>query len=277
MICFPNAKINLGLHIINRRNDGFHNIETVFYPVNFYDMLEIVKSKKSKSQKVEFSSDGIKIVGEEKNNLVIKAYNLLDDNFSLDPVKIFLYKRIPMGAGLGGGSSDAAFAIKLLNDIFGLKISINEMKKFASQLGSDCAFFIENNSAYVYGTGNELESISLNLERKYFVLVKPDIHSSTAVAYFNAISRGIFDEKKSIKNLLQLPIEQWKENIKNDFEYSVFPEYPLLSEIKKMLYDAGAVYAAMSGSGSALYGIFKSEPKLSEKLEKFIIYSGKLN
>ncbi|MEI6507335.1 MAG: 4-(cytidine 5'-diphospho)-2-C-methyl-D-erythritol kinase [Bacteroidota bacterium] len=273
MICFPNAKINLGLHVLNKREDGFHNIETVFYPVNLCDMLEIVKSVKS-TKKVDFFSDGLPISGNTENNLVVKAYNLLDKDFNLDPVKIFLYKKIPMGAGLGGGSSDAAFALKLLNDIFLLGLNNEQLKNYASQLGSDCAFFIENIPSYVLGRGNELEDFDINLSDKYIVLLNPNIHSDTALAYKNVNRRGAVMADFSLKNLLKQPIINWKDKVENDFEKSVFQAFPVLNDIKQKLYDSGALYASMSGSGSSIFGIFDANPKLDVGLNKYIIYKG---
>lgn len=276
MICFPNAKINLGLHVINKRADGFHTIETVFYPIMFCDMLEIVVSNQLSvdSNKVEFFSDGIKIDGSIKDNLVYKAYQLLDNDFDLLPIKCFLYKKIPMGAGLGGGSSDAAFAIKLLNDVFDLKLSIEQMKNYASQLGSDCAFFIENKPAYVLGRGNELENFEIDLSKYYLVLLYPNIHSSTSIAYKNVLKRGEFDEKNSLKKLLIQPITKWKNCIDNDFERSVFETISSLPNIKQQLYDCGALYASMSGSGSAMFGIFETKPKLTDELKKLLVFEG---
>jgi len=287
MICFPNAKINLGLHVINKRDDGFHTIETVFYPIKFCDMLEIVKSK-GKSQKikgessnsngeikkVEFFSGGIKVDGNFDDNLVCKAYQLLDKDFDLSPIKCFLYKKIPMGAGLGGGSSDAAFAIKLLNDVFKLALSAEQMKNYASRLGSDCSFFIDNSPAYVLGRGNELEHFNIDLSKYHIVLLYPNIHSSTALAYKNILNRNAFDENQSLKNLLKQPIQNWKHSIENDFEKSVFEAIPVLPKIKQQLYDCSALYASMSGSGSAMFGIFETKPQLTDELKKLLVFDG---
>ena len=289
MICFPNAKINLGLHVINKRADGYHTIETVFYPIKFFDMLEIVQTKgkgqKAKGEslffdgeniKVDFFSDGIPIDGNLEDNLVYKAYQILDKDFDLSPIKCFLYKKIPMGAGLGGGSSDAAFAIKLLNDIFSLNLSVVQMKNYASQLGSDCAFFIENKPAYVFGRGNELEDFEIDLSKYYLVLLYPNIYSSTSIAYKNVLKRGSFDESQSLQYLLKQPIKNWKNTIENDFEKSVFETIPSLIKIKQQLYDCGALYASMSGSGSAMFGIFETKPQLPNELEKLVVFEGKM-
>ncbi len=275
MICFPNAKINLGLHIINKREDGFHNIETVFYPVNCCDMLEVVVGSQL-SNKVNFFTDGLKIEGDTNDNLIIKAYHLLDADFKLPAVQFFLYKNIQMGAGLGGGSADAAFAIKLLNDKFELNLSISQMQNYASQLGSDCAFFIENKTAYAFGRGYELENFDLDLSNYFIALIAPPIHSSTALAYKNVLKREELNENYSLKKLLQQPIENWKHIIENDFEKTVFKAIPKLPIIKQQLYDCGALYASMSGSGSCMFGIFNHQPKLTNELNKMIVYSGKL-
>ncbi len=287
MICFPNAKINLGLHVINKRDDGFHTIETIFYPIMFCDMLEIVKVKgkvqsaKGKSlfsedenKKVNFFTDGLKVDGNSEDNLVYKAYHLLNADFDLQPIKCFLYKKIPIGAGLGGGSSDAASAIKLLNDVFELNLNTEQMKNYAAQLGSDCAFFIEDKPAYVFGRGNELENFGIDLSKYYITLLYPNIHSSTSIAYKNVLKRGSFDENNSLKHLLKQPVKYWKNTIENDFEKSVFEEIPSLPKIKQQLYDCGALYASMSGSGSAMFGFFESKPQLTDKLKKLVVYEG---
>jgi 4-diphosphocytidyl-2-C-methyl-D-erythritol kinase len=277
MICFPNTKINLGLHVINKRADGFHNIETIFLPIPFGDMLEVIKNNSTNnSQKVTLLYEGLKIDVNADENLIVKGYNLLDKEFNLDPATFFLYKKIPMGAGLGGGSADAAFALKLLNDLFELNLSIPQLKNYAAQLGSDCAFFIENKPAYVFGRGFELETISLNLSSYYIALLYPNVHSSTALAYKGVTKRELFDEQNSLKKWIQLPVQDWKQYIQNDFESSVFKAIPQLPTIKQQLYNCGALYASMSGSGSAMFGIFDSQPKLTSELEKMVCYYGEM-
>lgn len=181
-----------------------------------------------------------------------------------------------MGAGLGGGSADAAFAIKLLNDVFALNLSIETMKNYASQLGSDCAFFIENKPAYVFGKGNELENFEIDLSKYYITLLYPNIHSSTSIAYKNVLKRGSFDEKKALKNLLNQPVNYWKNIVENDFEKSVFEAIPSLPKVKQQLYDCGALYASMSGSGSAMFGIFENKPQLNDELKKLVVFEGKM-
>ncbi len=273
MISFPNAKINIGLHVINQRADGFHNIESVFYPINFCDGLEIIKHKTgSKQYKCQFVSEGLTILGKPENNLVVKAYNLLDNKFDLPPVLIYLRKQIPMGAGLGGGSSDAAHALMLLNNLFGLKQSRQTLADFAATLGSDCPFFIKNQPAYLFGKGHELVPYKLNLAGYYLVLVHNGSHSNTAMAYQHVQKRGSLKPTESVESWAKKPVETWKEYLQNDFEKSVFKSLPELANIKEWLYQQGAIYAAMSGSGSALFGLFKEKPRLSGIWEKSVLY-----
>jgi 4-diphosphocytidyl-2-C-methyl-D-erythritol kinase len=277
MISFPNIKINLGLHVINKREDGYHTIETVFYPVSYGDMLEVITNKvSSTSSKVFLQTEGLTIQGNQADNLIIKAYELLDSQFNLPPATFFLYKKIPMGAGLGGGSSDGAFAIKLLNDHFQLKLSMEQMQYYAAQLGSDCAFFIQNKPAYAFGRGSELEDIAIDLSSYYISLLFPDVHSGTAAAYQHVRKRGKVDEAMSLKTLIQQPVEQWRAHVENDFEYSVFRAIPQLAQLKEQLYECGAIYASMSGSGSAMFGIFDRQPQLTRSLKEIEYYSGKL-
>lgn len=256
MLVFPNAKINLGLNIVAKRADGFHAIETAFYPIGWSDVLEVIPYSGKSAKRVHFSSSGIRIPGKSDDNLCIKAYQLMAADYALPPVKIHLHKIIPIGAGLGGGSSDAAFFIKALNQLFELNLSFGEMHHYARQLGSDCSFFINNKPSFAVGKGDELELIPINLNQKFLMLVKPDIHVSTAKAY-----AGVKPEipENSLEKCLQLPIEQWPKLIFNQFETSIFPHYPEIRTIKEEMYKMGAEYAAMSGSGSSVYGIFEQE------------------
>jgi 4-diphosphocytidyl-2-C-methyl-D-erythritol kinase len=254
MVVFPNAKINLGLHITGKRPDGYHELETCFYPVPWTDALEIVESRKT-----EFFSTGISIP-DDGDNIVMKAYQLLAETYDLPPVKAHLHKVIPIGAGLGGGSSDAAFTIRLLNELFELQISDTKMKQFAVGLGADCAFFIDNQPSMAYGIGEKLRPIDMSLEGKFIVLTYPDLHISTKVAF-----AGIVPQKptKSIEEILiQQPVDSWKLNLVNDFEKSVFAQFPELQELKNKLYNEGAMYASMSGSGSCIFGIFERETEI---------------
>lgn len=272
MICFPNAKINLGLHIINKRPDGFHNIETVFYPVGLSDMLECVENRKyTAAHKCSFVSNGLHISGDAQHNLVVKAYHILDEKFGLPPVLVYLNKIIPMGAGLGGGSSDAAFMLKMLNDLFDLKQTPGQLENYAAQLGSDCAFFVRNQPAYVFGRGHELVPFQINLSGLYLVMVNTGAHSNTALAYNNALRREVYDEHNNLQHILARPVEMWKHELENDFERSVFQALPELAEVKKWLYEHGALYAAMSGSGASIFGLFDRKTLFSGKWKDAVI------
>jgi len=252
MLAFPNAKINLGLNVIEKRTDGFHNIETVFYPVNLCDVLEIVIS-----DELGFASSGIVIDGYPFDNLCIKAYELLKSEYELPPVKIHLHKHIPIGAGLGGGSSDASYSLKVLNRIFGTNISDEKLKEYASYLGSDCAFFIDNMPVYGYEKGDKFEPINVDLSGYKLCIVFPDIHVNTKDAYDGIVTNT---PNISVKEIVEdNPIEEWKHVLKNDFEKTVFAKYSEIEQLKKSLYNSGALYASMSGSGSAVYGIFRKE------------------
>lgn len=249
MITFPNCKINLGLNIIAKRPDGYHDIETVFYPLPLQDALEIIGS-----DKLEFSSSGRPIPGDPKGNLCVKAWHLLKQDFPrLPPVKIHLYKNIPIGAGLGGGSADAAMTIRLIDEKFQLQLTAEQQAHYAGQSGSDCAFFIYNRPCFATGRGEELEPLRLDLSAYSFLLVAPPVHIDTRWAYSLIEPRlpGL-----PLKEILRLPVEQWKGRMENDFEEGVFESYPLIKAVKEQLYVKGAIYAAMSGSGSAVFGIF---------------------
>lgn len=257
MIIYPNAKINLGLNVVEKRPDGYHNLETVFYPIPLQDAIEItaVDNEKQTEENVDYrlKVTGNLLDGTPDDNLVIKAYRLLRNDFDIAPCAFNVFKHIPTGAGLGGGSSDAAFTIKALNDRFGLGLTDTQMEKYAARLGADCAFFIRNKPVMATGIGSVFSPIELSLKGKTLVLVKPDIFVSTPDAY-----RLVKPHKpeQSLAELLKQPIETWKDNVKNDFEVSVFAKYPEIAGIKDMLYDLGAVYASMSGSGSSVFGIF---------------------
>lgn len=275
MICYPNAKINIGLHVINKRADGFHNIETIFYPIGFSEILECVENKTyAKADKCVFVSHGLTINGNTDTNLVVKAYKLLDKEFNLPPVIVHLLKQLPMGAGLGGGSSDAAFMLNSLNNLFSLNLTSTQLQNYAAQLGSDCAFFIENKPAYVFGKGHELEPINFSLQGYYLVLINSGAHSNTAMAYKHAKRRKKMELNHNLKHIVNQPIETWKQNLGNDFEFSVFQSIPELAQIKTWLYDSGAFYASMSGSGASMFGLFKQKPNLKGKWSKHIVYEG---
>lgn len=268
MICFPNAKINIGLNIVEKRPDGFHNIETIFYPIDLKDVLEFVES-----DSMAFNNSGIAVDGDMDSNLCIKAYNILAKNHDLPKINIHLHKVIPFGAGLGGGSSDAAFMLNALNTHFDLNLTTDELKSYASEIGSDCAFFVENTPAFARGKGNMLNSISLDLKGYYLVLINPGIHISTPEAYANVVPQY---PETSLKELIKRPIETWEDCICNDFENSIFPKYPEIKEIKDKLYRQGAVYAAMSGSGSSVFGIFKEPIDIKDEFSDCFFWSGAL-
>lgn len=249
MINFPNAKINLGLQITEKRTDCYHNIDSCFYPIPLEDILEVIPSKVD-----EFNFHGLSIAGKSTDNLIWKAYQLLKQEFQLPPINISLYKNIPMGAGMGGGSADGAFMLKLLNDKFELGLSKDLLKDYALQLGSDCPFFIDNSPAYVTGRGEALAPIKVNLKGYYLGLILPGIHISTQEAYAQIVPNK---ERETVKSIIEhAPLADWQAKLENDFETSVFKKHPTLKEQKDKLYKVGAVYASMSGSGSTLYGIF---------------------
>ena len=255
MITFPNAKINLGLNIVEKRPDGYHNLETIFYPINLQDALEVTR-RENNDKEYTLHISGSPLEGEPEDNLVVKAYKLLKKDYpGLLPVDIHMYKHIPAGAGLGGGSSDAACMIKLLNDKFSLGLSTERMEEYAVKLGADCAFFIRNKPVFATGIGNLFEPVELSLKGYHIILIKPDILVSTrdAFAEIKPVRPAV-----SLKEIVKQPMETWKNSMKNDFEDSVFKKFPEITAIKDELYDLGAVYAAMSGSGSSVYGIFKA-------------------
>lgn len=249
MISFPNAKINLGLTILSKREDGFHNIESCFYPIDLKDALEI-----NVSAAFSFHTHGVAIPGDPKSNLCIKAYQILKDDFDLSPVEIHLLKNIPMGAGLGGGSADGAFTLKLLNKLFNLSLSDQQLEEYALQLGSDCPFFIKNVPTITTGRGEKLTPFELDLSNYRIETFNPDIHISTKEAYTGVTPH---QPEKSIAEILSQPISKWKDLLVNDFENSVFPHHPEIHAAKTEMYKKGAIYASMTGSGSTVFGIFK--------------------
>ncbi|MES2592758.1 MAG: 4-(cytidine 5'-diphospho)-2-C-methyl-D-erythritol kinase [Bacteroidota bacterium] len=274
MITFPNAKINLGLNIIEKRDDGYHNIQSAFYPVGVCDALEVVENTDNNVEHISFSFSGIEIPGNADDNLCWYAYHLISNDYTLPNVKVHLHKNIPIGAGLGGGSADAAFFIRLLNDKFELGISWGEMHNYARQLGSDCSFFISNKPSFAEGTGDQYESMKLDLSTYYIALIYPNIHINTAKAYSGITPKN---PERSLENdLLRLPVDQWQGLVHNDFEDSLFPQFPELKKIKEQLYSFGATYAAMSGSGSTVYGIFKNPTNLKDLFTNYFVWEGSL-
>ncbi|MBI3520679.1 MAG: 4-(cytidine 5'-diphospho)-2-C-methyl-D-erythritol kinase [Bacteroidetes bacterium] len=291
MICFPNAKINLGLNITQKREDGFHNIETVFYPVGWNDALEVVPAEHrvldsppvvgrgaltdmSGPSAKEFSLhlSGLSISGNTEDNLLYKAYQLLKQHKALPAINVYLHKALPMGAGLGGGSADAAFFINLLNDQFQLHLPESARMDIAKQLGSDCAFFIKNKPVYASQKGDVFTDIVLDLSHLYIALIYPNVHSNTKEAYSLVKPH---QPARSLLDVIRQPIHTWKTDMVNDFEPSIFSKYPVVQTIKHQLYDLGAAYACMSGSGSAVFGLFEHEPDIKQ-LSQFPHWVGKM-
>jgi len=256
MIAFANAKINLGLFVTERRADGYHNLESIFLPVSLCDVVEAIRTD---GDDIVFTTQGRSIDGDPETNLCVRAYRLLQRDFKLGGVEATMLKNVPIGAGLGGGSSDGAHMLKLLNAIFNLELSSEQLQSYAAQLGSDCPFFIENKPCYVHGRGELLEPIELPLKGQHVVIIHPGIHVSTAEAY-----RGIVPKPApfNLRQLSELPKEQWQQVVTNDFEVTVCKEHPGIAEMINQLLEAGAWYARMSGSGSAVYGFFDAPVEL---------------
>lgn len=255
MIAFPNAKINIGLYITGKRPDGYHNIESVFYPIPLLDALEIVAA-----DTLKFTTSGFDIPGDQDNNLCLKAYHLMADRYKeVKPVHIHLQKNIPMGAGLGGGSADGAFMINLLNDLFSLNLDVSTRESIAAELGSDCPFFIENKPKLVTGRGEVMHPHLLNLKGWHIALVSPQIHVSTAEAYSGIEPKGVSMNWEQLTN----NVSGWSEmGVVNQFEATVAKKHPEILRIKNQLIDAGSLYASMTGSGSSVYGLFQKKPTL---------------
>jgi 4-diphosphocytidyl-2-C-methyl-D-erythritol kinase len=255
MILFPPAKINLGLNVLHKRADNYHELDSCMMSIPFTDVLEILPAKE-----FSFVQTGNSIPGSIEDNLCVKAYNLMVEKYSIQPVYIHLRKEIPMGAGLGGGSADAAFVLRGINDLYQLKCSIEELQELAATLGSDCPYFIKNEAQIAKGRGEVLSSCNLNLKGYYLKLINPGIHIGTKEAYDGIVFN---ENNQSVKSIVEGPILNWREVLKNDFETTAFVNHPVLSQIKEQMYSDGAIYASMSGSGSTMYGIFWDEPKLS--------------
>lgn len=264
MLVFPNCKINLGLYVTEKRPDGFHNIETIFYPVPLNDIVEVLLRKETSEEKVLFTNTGISVDCSVDKNLCIKAYNLLDRDFDLPPVEIILHKAIPLGAGLGGGSADAAYTLVLLNKMFSLGLPHEKLAGYASMIGSDCAFFIYGTPMLGTGRGEILQPVNVKLKDYNLVLVKPDIHVGTAEAY-----RGVKLERPEmpLQEIVNQPVEDWRDMLRNNFEENIFKNHPEIATIKEKLYKAGAAYACMSGSGSTVFGIFREPARLKEQFD----------
>ncbi|MFD3293658.1 4-(cytidine 5'-diphospho)-2-C-methyl-D-erythritol kinase [Aquirufa sp. KTFRIE-69F] len=265
MVLFPHAKINIGLYITKKRKDGFHDLETCFFPVPWTDVLEITPSE----GEFTFSSSGLDIAGAIEDNLCYKAYELLHKDHQMPPVHIHLHKIIPMGAGLGGGSSDAAFTLMGLRDLFQLPLTNEDLKPYAVKLGSDCAFFLSNQAAFGKGKGDQLSPIDASLKGKFLVLLYPAVGISTAQAY-----AGVTPAKAPVDLRKAILKTDWKETISNDFEKSIFPTHPVLASLKEEMYTLGATYAAMSGSGSTIFGIFDKKIDPPAGWADYTVWSG---
>ncbi len=263
MIAFPNAKINLGLNITEKRPDGYHNLETVFYPIPLEDALEVGVLTDS-DQEFELHCNGIRIEGDPADNLIVKAYRLLKEEHHLPPVRIYLQKQIPTGAGMGGGSADATFMLRLLNEQFQLHITDERLEELSTRLGADCAFFVRNKPVFAEGIGNIFSPVTLSLQGYWLAVVKPDIFVSTKEAFSKVKPQK---PVLSIREIVRRPIGEWRKLLVNDFEQSVFSIHPEISAVKQQLYDLGAVYASMSGSGSSVFGLFDHEVELGTAFE----------
>ncbi|TAE25811.1 MAG: 4-(cytidine 5'-diphospho)-2-C-methyl-D-erythritol kinase [Cytophagales bacterium] len=274
MLGFPNCKINLGLQITERRPDGYHNLNSCFYPVGWSDVVEVIEDH-SLTVPVQFTATGIPIPGDPDpaKNLCVKAYHALRADHDLPPVRIHLHKIVPIGAGLGGGSADAALVLKQLNGLFELGLSLAQLESYARPLGADCAFFIQNRPMYCVQKGDMFEEIKVDLSGYSIQLIYPNLAISTAEAYAGIRPR---QPETPLRALLEAPIAGWRDRVHNDFEDSLFPKYPILADLKAQLYEQGAVYAAMSGSGSTVFGIFSGEPNGDEAFGRYTVWQGKL-
>ncbi len=257
MVLFPNAKINIGLNILRKREDGYHDIETLFYPIGLKDALEFVVNG---TNQVNFNCSGLILDINPDQNIVLKAYRMMQEEYSLPGLNIHLHKVIPSGAGLGGGSSDAAFFIKSLNEYFELAISLTKLKSLAARLGADCSFFLENSPSYATGTGKNLLPIEFSLKGYHLLLVMPSFGVDTKTAYSGVVPQ---DYSFNFKEIVCGKLDTWNQRIKNDFEPSIFLKFPELSAIKSKLSSMGAAYVSMSGSGSSIYALFEKEPDIS--------------
>ena len=277
MITFPVAKINLGLNVVEKRADGYHNLQTVFYPVPIMDALEIVPMSDGFPSDVDcdLKVTNITIEGDEQRNLVVRAYHLLKADYpELPRVHAHLWKGIPTQAGMGGGSSDCGYMIRLLNETFDMGLSSEQMQQYAARLGADCAFFIESRACYAEGIGERLQPIDLDLSGWHIGVVRPDIPVPTKEA-FSRIHPHY--PALNCRDVVKQPVETWRDRLTNDFEESVFVLHPEIGAVKEQLYKMGATYAAMSGSGSALFGLFKDEPDaLRQTFPDMFTFSGVL-
>ncbi|MDO7853227.1 4-(cytidine 5'-diphospho)-2-C-methyl-D-erythritol kinase [Hymenobacter convexus] len=273
MLVFPNAKLNLGLYVTQRRPDGFHNLESVFIPLPWTDALEILPV--APGQPTSITLTGRPIPGDPATNLCVRAYELLQADFpQLPPAQLYLHKIVPIGAGLGGGSADAAFALKATNDLFSLNLSAEALEKYARRLGSDCAFFIRNKPVLAVEKGDVFEEINLNLAGTACVVVYPNLHIGTAEAYSRIVPQ---QPQFPLREAIAQSMNTWRGTVSNDFETALTPAHPVLAEIKQQLYEAGATYASLSGSGSAVYGLWETgEPAALSWPAEYTVWQGVL-
>ncbi len=269
MVSFPGCKINLGLNILGKRADGYHDLITCFYPVPWFDVLEIVPA-----DEFSFSVSGVTIPAAPADNLCVRAYELLRSEFPIGPVAIYLLKILPIGAGLGGGSSDAAHVLITLNELFALNLSETKLMDYAARLGSDCAFFIRNKPLIGEGRGEVLSDTSVSLKGRFLVIVKPDVSVSTAEAFAGIVPRPGETDLRTV--LQKHPVSEWRDRVSNDFEEPIVERFPAVGVLRQKLYDSGAVFAGMSGSGSAVYGIFEKEVDLRDVFRHEIYWAGHL-
>jgi 4-diphosphocytidyl-2-C-methyl-D-erythritol kinase len=273
MISYPNAKINIGLYITERRPDGFHNIETVFFPIpSLCDILEILPLK-NQVGKIKFTQSGLKVEGDPESNLCLKAFRIISKHINLPPISMHLHKQIPMGAGLGGGSADGAFALNMLNQLTKEPLPVNILSEIALELGSDCPFFLTNETCFGMGRGEKLEQLDLNLHGYNIVIVNPGVHINTALAYKKS---NPATAPFNLRKLENIAIAKWNELVSNDFEKVVFLDYPEVLRIKNELYSMGAVYSSMSGSGSTVFGIFKIRPSIVGQFDNMFTHTSEL-
>jgi 4-diphosphocytidyl-2-C-methyl-D-erythritol kinase len=273
MVVFPGAKINIGLYVTNRRNDGYHDIETFFYPIGFSDILEVVPNGEAKPGNIEIALSGLPVEGDSANNLVVKAYRLMNQKIPVPSVKVFLHKCIPTGAGLGGGSSDGASMLLVLNNLFDLNLSYCDLFSLASDLGSDCPFFLDPVPSFARGRGEVLVQSDVSLKGLMLLLFHPAKGISTQAAYRHVeVSRPV----ETIEKLTSSPVILWPELVQNVFEPYSFDQQPVIKQLKDGLYQSGALYASMTGSGSAVYGLFDREPEIPESLSEYLIWKERI-
>jgi 4-diphosphocytidyl-2-C-methyl-D-erythritol kinase len=269
MVVFPCAKINIGLYVTEKRTDGYHNIETLFHPIGLSDVLEVVRDRNLVFGSVELKVSGLIIEGNPGTNLVVRAYHMLHDRVGLPGVRVYLHKCIPAGAGLGGGSSDGASMLLTLNRIFDLNLSDCDLFSLALKLGSDCPYFIDPVPSFAKGRGEDLIRANINLSGYHILLFHPGTGISTAHAYRNV---RVGEPDIPLGQLEKLPVTEWKDAVRNAFEPHAFEQQPVIEQVKNELYFAGALYASMTGSGSAVYGLFDHEPGIPADILKYLIW-----